>query len=152
MTKRRLTIIGIAAAVMLFAGAVGYAAGNYGAKTDPLITKSYLDSVVQPQMETELKQQLAEAEQQMRSTTPGEFTELSLSSGQTLRCGPGCEFLLCSGSATALGDLVDTTAGGSVGSGGALSANHLYISASDSCGLTVGGSAKVLVSGTYSVE
>lgn len=152
MTKRRLTIIGIAAAVMLFAGVLAYAAGNYGSKTDPLITKSYLDSVVQPQMESELKQQLSEAEQQMRNTTPGEFTEISLSSGQTLRCGTGCEFLLCSGSATALSDLVDTTAGGSVGSGGALSANHLYISVSDSGGLMVGGSAKILVSGTYSVE
>ncbi|MBE6914750.1 MAG: hypothetical protein E7472_07465 [Ruminococcaceae bacterium] len=152
MSKRRLTIIGIAAAVMLFAGAVGYAAGNYGSKTDPLITKSYLDSVVQPQMESELKQQLAEAEKQMRSTAPGEFAELSLSGGQTLLCSTGCEVLLCSGSASALGDLVDTTAGGSVGSGSALSANHLYISASDSAGLTAGsGGAKILVSGAYSL-
>lgn len=149
---KRLKIVIAALVILLLAGAVAYAAGGYGSQSDPLITKSYLDSVVQPQTEAELKQRLSDAAAQMRSSTPGEFTELTLTAGQTLRCGAGGEILLRSGSAGAAGELADTTAGSSVANGAALSANHLYAAASDNSGITALGSVKALVSGAYSVE
>lgn len=152
MSKVKMRGLVIILTVLVIAGATVYAVSNYGSQSDPLITKSYLDKVLQPKLEAELDTQLKSAEDRMRGSTPGEFTELSLSSGQNLRCSAGGEFLLCSGSAKALGSLADTTAGSSVADGGSLTANHLYMSAEDSGGLSASGSVTVLVSGSYSVE
>ena len=116
-------------AVLLLAGVAAYAATTYGSKDDPLITKSYLDEVVKPQLAGELEAKLDEA----------------------LRCAAGCQILPVSGSVTAAGALSDTTAGEAVAAGAALSANHLYM-ATDDGGVTAAGAATVLVSGTYSID
>lgn len=152
MHKTNMRLLVIVLTLVVVAGATVYAVSNYGSQSDPLITKSYLDQVLQPKLEAELETQLKAAEDQMRSSTPGEFTELSLSSGQSLRCSAGGAFLLCSGSAKALGSLADTTAGSGVADGGSLTANHLYMCAEDSGGLSASGSVTVLVSGSYNIE
>ena len=151
MRKTRKILLIVALAVLL-AGITAYAATKYGTKDDPLITKSYLDSVVQPQLEKELQEQISAAEADLQSSVPGEFTELSLNAGESVRCSVGSELLLRSGSARALGSLADTTAGSSVSAGASLSANHLYLTAEEASGLTAEGSAVVLVSGSYSRE
>ena len=151
MKNMKMRSLVIALTVVVLAGATAYAVSNYGSQSDPLITKSYLDKVVQPRLEEELNTQLKAAEDQLRASTPGEFTELTLSSGQTLRCNAGGEFLLRSGSAKALGSLADTTAGSSLAEGGGLTANHLYLCAEDNSGLSASGSVTVLVSGSYSI-
>ena len=138
-------------ALLLVAGAAAYAATSYGTQEDPLITKSYLDEVVKPEMESELQTQLDAAAAAIRSSTPGEFTVLELADGQTLRCGAGCQLLPVSGSVSAAGPLADTTAGAGVEAGAALSANHLYMATGDG-GVTAAGAATVLVSGNCSVE
>ena len=151
MSKAKMRGLIIVLTLVVLAGVTAYAVSNYGSQSDPLITKSYLDQVLQPKLEAELNTQLTAAEDRMRSSTPGEFTELNLSSGQTLRCNTGGELLLRSGSAKALGSLADTTAGSSVTDGNNLSTNHLYMCAEDSGGLSASGSVTVLVSGSYSI-
>lgn len=138
-------------AVLLLAGVAAYAATTYGSKDDPLITKSYLDEVVKPQLAGELEVKLDEAAAGVLRTTPGEFAKVELQGGQTLRCAAGWQLLPVSGSVTAAGALSDTTAGEAVADGAALSANHLYM-ATDDGGVTAAGAATVLVSGTYSVD
>lgn len=152
MQKTKMRALVILLTVLVLAGATVYAVSNYGSQSDPLITKSYLDQVLQPKLESELKEQLTAAEDRMRGSTPGEFTELSLSSGQSLRLSTGGEVLVCSGSAKALGVLSDTTAGSSLAEGGSLTANHLYVATEDSSGLSASGSVTLLVSGSYSLE
>ena len=146
-TKICLTVL----AVLLFAGAAAYAVTNYGSREDPLITKSYLDEVVQPRLEQELQNQIEAAESAIRSSLPGEFTELSLSAGQTLKCALGGELLLRTGSAKALGTLADTTSGSTVADAAGLTANHLYLAAAENSGMTASGACTVLVSGSYIV-
>ena len=58
MKEKSLKIIIAVLAVLLIAGAAAYAATNYGTKDDPLITKSYLDEVVKPQLESDMKAKL----------------------------------------------------------------------------------------------
>lgn len=152
MRKTHKIIFVSVAAVLLLAGITVYAVTNYGSETDPLITKSYLDEVVQPELERELEERLNDAADQLQRSVPGEFTELKLSSGQSIACSAGGELLLCSGSAKAAGTLADTTDGGSAADGTALTANHLYLAAEDGSGLTAGGSATVLVSGSYTLK
>ena len=147
---KQIAVIGLA--VVLLAGIAVYAATNYGSEDDPLITKSYLDEVVQPKLEAELKTQIDAAKKNIQSSIPGEFTELTLSAGQSVKCGLGSEFLLRSGSAKALGALADTTDGGSAANGVGLTANHMYLASEEGSGLTTSGSAVVLVSGSFSVE
>lgn len=151
LTRKRIYVIALC--VIVLAGVGVYAATNYGGETDPLITKSYLDSVVQPKLEAELDTALDDAESALLESAPGEFTELKLSAGQTLSCAAGGELVLCSGSAKTVGELADTTAGSSVAAGSSAAANHLYVAASAGSGMTASsGGAVVLVSGSYTVK
>ena len=151
MKERTLKWIIAALAVLLLAGVTAYAATSYGTQDDPLITKSYLDEVMKPEIERELQTKLEAAAADMQRSAPGEFAVVSLKAGQTLRCAAGCQLLPVSGSVSALGALSDTTAGSAVEAGSALSLNHLYL-ATETGGVTAQAAATVLVSGTWSVE
>lgn len=149
LTKKKLLIAVLT--IIVLAGAGVYAATSYGTESDPLITKSYLDEVLRPQLEQEVSDALEESGA-MQQSIPGEFTEVKLSGGQRVLCGLGGELVLTSGSAKAVGSLTDTTAGTAVSDGGSISANHLYLTTADSSGLIASGSAAVLVSGTYALN
>ena len=150
MKERSLKIIIAVLALLLVGGVAAYAATNYGTRDDPLITKSYLDEVVKPELESDMKTKLDAASSEMLASTPGEFASVELSGGQSLRFAAGCQILPVSGSVSALGAMADTTAGDAVATGAALSANHLYM-ATESGGVSASGSATVLVSGGYTV-
>ena len=151
MSTKSLKIIIAVLAVLLVAGVAAYAATSYGSREDPLITKSYLDQVVKPQLEGDLQQRLDAAAAEMLTSAPGEFVQVELQKGQTLRCGVGSQILPVKGSMTAAGALSDTTAGSAVAAGGTLEANHLYL-ATEAGGVLAGAAATVLVSGTYLVD
>ena len=151
MSTKSLKITIAVLAVLLLAGVVAYAAANYGSREDPLITKSYLDEVVKPQLESDMQERLDAAAAGLLSSAPGEFARVELAAGQTLRCGAGSQLLPVQGSLTAAGALSDTTAGSAVAAGETLEANHLYLSTEEG-GVTAGAAATVLVSGTYLVD
>ena len=151
MSTKTLKIIIAVLAVLLVAGVGAYAATNYGTRDDPLITKSYLDEVVRPQLESDLKTRLDAAASEMRSSAPGEFVRVELRAGQSVLCAPGCQLLPVSGSFRAAGALTDTTAGEAVAVGDTLSANHLYLTTEDG-GAFAASAATLLVCGTYTVE
>ena len=150
MNEKTLKWIIAALTVLLLAGVTAYAATNYGSKDDPLITKSYLDEVLKPQLESELKTKLDGAASDMLRSAPGEFTTVALSAGQTLRCAAGCQVLPVSGSVSALGAFADTTAGAALTAGSYLAPNHLFLATADG-GVSAAGAATLLVSGAYSI-
>ena len=132
------------------------ATGGAGTSSDPLVTLSYLNEKFLPQglsdvdkktasREKELSQKLTE---QVKSETKAfeqkygasggssggtaqSFTVVTLSKGQTLSMGVGCEAMLRTGSgvcvATSNPGLVDETSGASIAGGEALIKNHLYM-------------------------
>ena len=151
MKEKTLKTIIAVLAVLLVAGVTAYAATNYGSKDDPLITKSYLDEVVKPELERTLQTKLDAAAEDMLRSAPGEFAAVELDGGAALRCTAGCQLLPVSGSLSASGALADTTAGSVVASGSALAVNHLYLATEDG-GVTAATAATVLVSGAYRVE
>lgn len=78
------------------------------------------------------------------------FATIDLAAGKNVVLTKGCEVLVRSGSVSCkTGSLVDATTGAAVSTGGALSANHLYI-ASDSANLSVKSNSTVLIKGQYS--
>ena len=137
MKEKTLKWIIAALAVLLLAGVTAYAATNYGSKDDPLITKSYLDEVVKPELESELQSKLDAAASNMLRSAPGEFAKVELQAGQTLRCAAGA--------------FSDTTAGAALAAGAALPPNHLCLATEDG-GVSAAAAATVLVSGTYRIE
>ena len=156
MKKKRLIVTCIILALAVIAGVAVYAASNYGSKEDPLVAQSYLESVLRPELEKELKSELDDAVSEMRSGS-GDFTVVKLSSGQTVTCEVGCEILPRLGSVQAVGAsapaLVDTTAGTSVSSGTILTANHLYMVSIAGNGITVtADNTYVLISGGYTIK
>ena len=156
MKKKRLIVTCVILVLAVIAGVAVYAASNYGSKEDPLVAQSYLESVLRPELEKELKSELDDAVSEMRSGS-GDFTVVKLSSGQTVTGEVGCEILPRLGSVQAVGTsapaLVDTTAGASVSSGTALTANHLYMVSIAGNGITAtADNTYVLISGGYTVK
>ena len=155
MSKKTVISL-IALAVILLAGIGVYAAGNYGTKDDPLITKSYLDAVVKPELQKQLQTELNDAVNELRGGS-GEFTVVTLYNGQTVSCGVGTEIMPRLGSVKANGAsapaLIDTTTGNSISAGTVLSANHLYMVSIEGNGITAAAdNTKVLISGVYTVQ
>ena len=152
MRQRKRNLIIVAALVLALAAAVtAYAVNNYGTQADPLITKSYLDEVLQPQL-------LAEFDGMLSDGADGaDFRVVTLQNGQTLSAQVGCEVMLRIGSASASGPdspvLVDTTSGTTLENGGAMVKNHLYMITIVNNGLkATADGTKVLVSGSYTVK
>lgn len=155
MNKKLKTILIAVLLVAAGAGVGAYAASTYGTESDPLVAKSYLDNTLTPKLQaefqTKIDQQSQLLEEQIASAnTTVNFSAVTLTSGQTLRCSAGCEVVLCSGTATAAGTLSDVTTGTALNAGSALTQNHLCLAAA-SGGVTASGSVSLLVRGTYTV-
>lgn len=147
-------MIFLAVAVAAALGAGVAASTGYGSRNDPLVTKSYLDEVLTPELMARFESEIASLES---SSSAGSFEVLTLKKGQVVSAQPGCEIMLRIGAVSACGDdepaLVDTSSGASLFSGTALTANHL-------CMVTIAGNGfraeadvtKVLISGTYEIK
>ncbi len=138
-------------------------AANQGSQEDPLLTLSYLDKVLRPQLETKvdeavernktelgnkLDQAVADGEKRLQealaSAGAGAFQSKTLPRGESFTPGAGRELLLTSGSATAVGTLTDTTAGKSVSAGTALELAHLYVTVDAAAGCKATSDAAVM--------
>lgn len=150
--KKTISIIAAVAALAITAGSLTVLA-TQGDKDDPLVTLSYLQKVVTPQLEKlvdeavqknseELSKQLDIAITSYENRVDEKlaqagavFQSKELKSGESFTTDAGRELLLVSGNATAVGSLVDTTAGGTVADGGRLTVGHLYVTAGNKAGM-----------------
>lgn len=155
------------AAVLLLAGILTVGAvtvfAAQGDQDDPLVTLSYLQQVMTPKLEAqvdeavkanaqELQKQLEIAvtsyenrvDEQLAAAGSAVFQSQELSRGKELTPGAGRELLVVSGSLTAVGKLVDTTAGTEVAAGNSLTAGHLYVTVDASSGCKATGAATVM--------
>ena len=144
-------------------GGITALAAVQGSQEDPLITLSYLESVLRPDLEKKVnaavesnEKALAEkldasiaayekkVDEALAAAPASAFESKSLAAGQSFIPGAGREVLVISGSLTALGQLTDTTAGKVVSAGEALEVGHLYVTSSDTAGCKASGSASVM--------
>lgn len=169
MKKKKLrTLLCVFAALAALTAAASMAAGGAGSQSDPLVTLSYLTDTFTDQIMDKVDKLLAErnarltAELGGQSALPGQapdaasagYAAVTLSAGQSLYGEAGCEVMLRSGSAvcasTAAAALVDSTGGGTLGPGGSLQQNHLYLMPEGRTISSAGG-AVLLVRGAYLV-
>ena len=126
LSKKLLITFAIVLGVILVSGVSVYAASNYGTKDDPLVTRSYIDSVkddivkqanryadraiddLEDDFEDMIDAFRKEIEAKVAAgqvkSTSEVFTVVSLDKGQTLTLTQGDELLLQSGSATVNGE------------------------------------------------
>lgn len=160
--KKSIVIAAAVAALAVTAGSITVLA-TQGDKNDPLVTLSYLQKVVTPALEKKVDEAVKANSEELAkqldiaitsyetrvdeklAQAGAVFQSRELKSGENFTTDVGREVLLVSGSATAVGTLVDTTAGGTVSNGGQLSVGHLYVTAGANAGMKATAAASLMV-------
>ena len=138
----------------------------YSSKNDPLVSLSYVNDVLGPQIMSQVLSKIESDYVKISDLTDmlsGELTLITLNKGDTLMSKGVCEIVVLSGSATALitssanvnagQGLVDVTDGTVVTNGTLVALNHkIIIPKADGRGLVVTSDGiSVLVRGAYTV-
>lgn len=161
----------LAALAAVAAVSLGAMAANVGSESDPLITLSYLTQQFMPNVLSQVEGQITKAKADLSaqldakiqgvgsgSASAGSslFEVVSLTQGQKVVGGAGCEMMLRSGSATCTAannpGLIDLTGGSELNAGAAVASNHLYLTVEGSGGMTAATASTVLVRGSYTVQ
>ena len=161
--KKSIIIFTVVVALLTFGVAADEA---YSSKNDPLISLSYANNVLGPQIMAEVLEKIESEYIKISDITDmmsGELTVITLSKGDTLMCKGVCEIILLSGNATTLitassnieagQGLVDVTDGTIVTNGTLIKANHkIVIPKADGRGIVVtGDSVTLIVRGAYTI-
>ena len=169
--KKMLIALAVLVAVALVSGLTTMAVTNYGSRSDPLVTLSYIEDTLTPAImdkvngsidakAKELEESFSEIVSQSASggSQQSGFSVLTLSNGQTVTCDVGVEIMLRIGSAVSSGPdrprLVDETDGSSLmDANSALKANHMYMVTIRGNGIkATANNTKVLIRGSYTVS
>lgn len=131
--KKRIAIILAALGVFFVAGS--YAA-QPGTQEDPLITKSYVESVLYPQMK---------------------FKVVEVPQGKSVICSAGTEMILrmgtCSVIGTQKGGVSDVTMGYDLSNGTNVQGNHLLIvPLDDGRGVRTSTNCLIMIKGSYAIQ
>lgn len=137
---------------------------EYSSADDPLVSKSYVNDVLGPQIMAQVLEKIEKEYVKLSdisNVSAGEYKVLTLSKNQTLMASGVCEIVILSGNATALitssanvsnGEgLIDLTVGSVITNGSLIKTNsYVIIPKSDGRGFVVtSDSAVILVRGTY---
>ncbi len=171
MMKKRIFLIALVVLLMIGVsiGTWAVAAANYGTPSDPLITLSYLNSKLTPELLQQFQKQLdaktaemtanfqkqirdLEAKIEKNSASGATFVQVNLSSGQSVTCSAGAEIMLRSGTAQAWSDMSDLTGGGTLKLGDMLKQNYMYMTPYDGGGLCAASAATLLIRGGYKIN
>lgn len=133
-------------------------AAEAGSSGDPLVTLSYLNDTFFNTIMQRVDQKIAERTGQAvpGGSSSASFVVVTLSQGQTLTGGIGCEVMLRVGSAVCVSPsdpgLIDETTASTLADGGALVQNHLYMMTIEGRGVRASAATtKVLARGSYTV-
>lgn len=134
-TLQRLAVIGVAVAICItsfFIGRVSKAEGTEpGTPADPLVSKSYVDTLTALQV-------------------------VQLKAGETLTAEAGAEIILRSGKAvvvTSTDGIPDISGGKDLAKGASVPLNHqLIVPRSDGRGIKASAAAYVMIRGAYSIK
>ncbi len=154
--KRNQWTTRLACAVLVAATLVvaAVAAGSQGSQSDPLVTLSYLNEKVLPdllkQVDKKVEDGTKELREQLKESGQAAFKAGEAAKGKAVTLAAGSQFILRSGAASCADGLLDLTTGEAVW--GELSLNHLYIATGDALKVTAAETLTFLALGTYEVK
>lgn len=145
MKKFLITII----ALMFLSVCLPGLAADPGSNEDPLVTLSYINDVLMPQVKSYVDSQAA--------ATSSNFEIVELKKGQTVIAAKSTEMILRMGSAqivaTAKGGLADVTEGIDLQNGAVMPSNHLLIvPLDDGRGVTMMTDGIIMIKGKYTLK
>lgn len=153
--KKLRTIVVFCIVAVLLGGIGAYAATTYGTESDPLITLSYLNDVLKPQLEQTYTQQtkdsIAAMEARIESEAGGGYVSVEVKANQTLTCSAGCEFLVRSGEAYVTAGILNVTEGKELAANDWLMKHHLYLATGDGAAVRANSDIYLMVRGEYTV-
>ncbi|MGE4283098.1 MAG: hypothetical protein AB7G87_05185 [Clostridia bacterium] len=136
-----------------------------GSQEDPIITQSFLEQIVVPQIQEGFNEKIAALAQKVeqieqkntQSGTGDTFTVVSVKHGQKFIGAAGTEVILRMGKATIIatekGGLADVTQGIDLANNAAMPANHLLIiPLDDGRGFAAQADILVMAKGTYTIQ
>lgn len=154
---KKLRTLAVFCIVAVLLGGIGvFAATNYGTESDPLITLSYLNDVLKPELEQKYTQQtkdsIAELESRVEAEVSGGYVSVTVKANQTMTCKAGCEFLVRSGEAYVTADVLDVTEGKELAKNDWLMKHHLYMAVSDNAAVRANSDIYLMIRGDYTVS
>lgn len=151
-------------ASVLCAAAFGMSAmaANPGSSDDPLITLSYVNDVLIPQMKSYVDASVGSASEGVGNApvaggTSASYNIVNVSKGQTVIGGKSCQMIMRMGKGTivasAKGGIADVTVGTDLADGTQAPSNHLLIvPLDDGRGIEMETDGILMISGSYSVK
>lgn len=141
-------LVGIVAVLVLVLATAIVIAANPGTEADPLISKSYIETVLKPEIYAYIEQESNQG-----------FAVVNVSAGKTVVCEAGTELILRMGQATVIGSdrggLADVTQGLDLADGTTVPANHmLIVPLGDGRGVKINKStdAILMIKGGYTIK
>lgn len=153
--KKLRSIVLLCVAAILIGGIGVYAVGSYGSESDPLITLSYLEQVLKPELEQQFTAETDDILQELKQEQvqgSGNYTAVTVKAGQTMTCKTGCEFLVRSGSAYISDGMLNVTAGAEAAKNDWLQAHNLYMAVIENATVTATGDTALMVRGEYTIQ
>ncbi len=155
--KKNFLKIKVVAALVCLLSVFTVVLAEPGGSDDPLISKSYIETVLMPRIQNYIDSKLAGVSSGGNSQPADTFSVVEMNAGQKMICGAGTELILRMGSAgiiaTEKGGLADTTAGFDLSNGTDMPANHLLIvPVNDGRGITAKSTVLVMVKGSYEIK
>ncbi len=156
--KKRTNKFKITALVLCALSAFTVVLAEPGGTDDPLISKSYIDTVLMPQIKQYVEGKISEVNAGVgTSQTADSFKVVEMVAGQKMICSAGTELILRMGKAniiaTEKGGLADTTDGYDLSNGTSMPANHLLIvPVADGRGISAVDNVLVMVKGSYELK
>lgn len=152
--KPKIVIPAVFAAVLIAAASIA-AVATPGDGNDPLVTLSYINDTVIPQIKEYIDSKLTSSPQ---SSVGGgaSYNLVNVKAGQKIIGSEGTEFVLRMGSGTIVatenGGVADLTDGLDLQNGSSVPANHQLLSPkNDSRGIRMATDGIILIKGTYTV-
>lgn len=155
--KRGLSKFKVAAVVLCMVSAFTVVLAEPGGTDDPLISKSYIETVLMPQIKEYVETKISQIGSGGGTHTAETFKVVNMSAGQKMICDAGAELILRMGKAdiiaTEKGGLADTTAGFDLANGSDMPSNHLLIvPLGDGRGIEAKNDVIVMVKGGYTIN
>ena len=171
MKKKRIFLVSLVVLLMLCVGLGTWAvaAANYGTSSDPLITLTYLNNKLTPDLLTQFQKQLDSKTAEMSTSiqkqisdleakidksggSSNSFVQVNLQNGQSVNCSAGAEIMLRSGSVQAWSDMSDLTSGSTLKLGESLKQNYMYMIPYDGGGMGAAAASTLLIRGSYKIN
>ncbi len=141
-----------AALLLGMLGTVALAAGAQGTQSNPLVTLSYINEQVIPDLLKQVEAKIAKHEKEAVPGQEAAFRTVEVKAGKSVELSAGAQVVLRSGKATSKDLLTDLTDATGLTGTGELVENHLYLATADGQKITAGEKVTLMILGGYTAQ